>query len=478
MSLKNKAINGFGWTAFEGIFSQGVIFLVGIILARLLSPKDFGIIGIITVFIAISTSLVEGGFSDALIRKKNVDDRDFNTVFYTNLIISIWIYILIFLFSRKIAEFFEEDILEEILKYSGIIIIINALTIIQNTIIIIELNFKILSIVKIISSILSATVSVYMVYSDYGIWSMVALAILRPSITCVLLWLFNSWRPSFIFSKSSFKRLFDFGYKILLSKLINTIYTNIYYFLIGKFFSPVELGYYTRADQFQRPFSVNITQAIARISYPILATFQNDLKALKNVFRRFLRYSVLLNFTVIIMIAAMAKPIILLTIGDKWSQSIYYLQLLCIPGALYPLQILNINLLTSLGFSNLMLRLEIIKKIILIPLVVSTVFISIDAMLYGLIVFSFMEYIINSFYAKKLISYSFWEQLKDIAPFVLISGITFIIMLIISNINISLILMIILQLLFGLLTFLFINEKLKLNEYLEIKSQLKSIFKK
>ncbi|WP_298505736.1 lipopolysaccharide biosynthesis protein [uncultured Maribacter sp.] len=478
MSLRNKAISGFGWTAFEGVFGQGVIFLVGVILARLLTPEDFGIIGIITVFVAIASSLVEGGFSDALIRKSNVNSKDYNTVFYTNLIVSIGIYIIIYAFSNKIADFFHEDILEEILKYSGIIIIINAFTIIQNSIIIIQLNFKILSIVKIISSILSAIVAIYMAYNNFGVWSMVALSILRPLIVCILLWVLNSWRPSFVFSKSSFKDLFSFGYKILISKLINTIYKNIYYFLIGKYFSPADLGYYTRADQFQRPFSVNITQAISRISYPILATFQKDLLGLKSVFRRFLRYSVLLNFTIILMIAAMAKPIILLTVGDKWYPSIYYLQLLCIPGALYPLQILNINLLTSLGYSDLMLRLEVIKKIILIPLLLSTVFISIEAMLYGLILFSIIEYFINSYYAKKLISYSLLEQIKDIIPFLITPVVMFVVMFIISKFDFSLLLMLVLQIFVGLVTFLLINERLQLKEYIEIKSKVISIVKK
>ena len=472
MSLKEKAINGFGWTVFEGILSQGVLFIVGIILARLLTPEDFGIIGIISVFVAIAGSLVEGGFSDALIRKPNVNDIDFNTVFYSNILVSLFIYFLVYIFAFEIAEFFNESSLEKILKYSGLIIIINSFSLIQGTILTINLNFKTISAISIVSSIIGASVALFMAYNGYGVWSLVMLSILRPLVGCILLWIFNSWKPSAVFSTKSFKELFDFGYKILVSQLINTIYKNIYYFLIGKFFSPASLGYYTRANQFQAPFSINITHAISRISYPILSNFQNDKDRLKAVFRKFMKFSVLINFTVIMSIAAIAKPLVLITIGEKWEPSIFYLQLLCIPGMLYPLQILNINLLTALGHSNLMLKLEVIKKIILIPLTLFTAFFSIEIMLYGLVLFSILEYFINSFYAKNLINYSILDQIKDVFPAIVIASITFVVMYIISYLPLSLIPMLLIQLFLGLITFYLANEKFKLNEYLEIKTKL------
>ena len=405
MSIKEKAIAGFSWTAFEGFFSQGVIFIVGIILARLLTPEDFGIIGIVSVFIAISGSLVEGGFNEALIQKLNVSNKDFNTVFYSNLVVSLLLYVLIFFLSGKIADFFKEDSLELILKYSGLIIIINSFSIVQYAMLTIKLNFRIISIIKVIASIISVIVALYLAYNNYGIWSLVVLSILRPLIGCILLWTLNKWRPALIFSVESFKNLFDFGYKMLVSKLITAIYGNLYYILIGKFFSPTSLGYYTRADQFQAPFSANITVAVSRISYPILASLQNDKVRLKSVFRKFLRFSVFINFAIMLGIAAIAKPLVLLTVGEKWSNSILYLRILCIPGMLYPIQILNINLLTALGNSNLMLKLEVIKKIILIPLIISTAFFSIEIMLYGLVLFSLIEFFINSWYTKKLINY-------------------------------------------------------------------------
>ncbi|WP_405246914.1 lipopolysaccharide biosynthesis protein [Cellulophaga sp. Asnod2-G02] len=477
MSIKNKATSGFGWTAFEGIFSQGVIFLVGIILARILTPIDFGIIGIMTVFIAISTTLVEGGFSDALIRKTDSTSLDNNTIFIVNMTTSIVLYILLFIFSENIANYFEIPILNEILRYSGLIIIINALMIIQRTIFLKNLSFKIISSITITSSILSSIVAITLAYNDFGIWSLVVLNILKPSIICILMWFKSSWKPSLIFSKNSFKELFNFGYKILLSKLINTIYKNVYYIVIGKFFTPTALGYYTRADQFQSPFSVNITQAISRISYPILASTQNDLITFKRYFIKFIRFAVFINFTVLAILAAISKPLIILSIGEKWSTSIFYLQLLCIPGMLYPLQILNLNLLTSLGYSNLMLKLEICKKIILIPLLGVSVFFGIEIMLYCLVSFSIIEYFINSFFTKKLINYSILEQLKDIFPFLTKSIIIFLLTFSITFFQLTNISTILIQLSMSVFLFVTINELTKNSEYLEIKNKLKSIIK-
>lgn len=478
MSLKNQAIKGFGWTAFEGVFSQGVIFLVGIVLARLLTPEDFGLIGIVTVFIAITGAFVEGGFSEALIRKRNVDKIDFSTVFYTNLGISLALYVLLLMCSTFISNYFEEPELKSLLEYSGVVIIINAICIVQNAMLTIQLNFRVLSIINIVSSIIGAVIALFMAYLDYGVWSLVALSISRPLFRCILLLLHGKWKPNFIFSTERFKELFSFGYKLLISTIINTVYKNIYYFLIGKFFSPTILGYYTRADQFQAPFSVNITRAIANISFPILASLQNDKARFKTVFIKFLKFSVLINFSILLAMAAIAKPLVFITIGEKWSASIFYLQLLCIPGMLYPLQKLNLNLLTALGYSNLLLKIEILKKVILIPLVLFTVFFSIEIVLYGLVVFSIIEYFINSYFAKQLINYSVISQIKDITPFLFISIITFLPMFLISFTSLSYSTMLLVQISVGLLTFYVINEITKTSEYLEIKTKVLETIKK
>lgn len=472
MTLKQKAINGFSWTVFEGIFSQGAVFVVGIILARLLSPKDFGVVGIITAIITVTNSVVEAGFGSALIRKVEANDKDYNTVFYTNLITAVSLYLLLFFSAKQIAYFFETPILSNLIKVSASILIINGLVIIQRTIITKQLNFKKLGIFAVISSVIAGGIAVFMAYKDYGVWSLIAFSVLRPLLNSIMLWLSSKWAPKLQFSKQSFTELFNFGYKLLITNLVNTAYKNVYYFIIGKYFSPTSLGFYTRADQFQTPFSTNITFAIRRISFPILSNFQNDRKNLNLKFIQFIRFSMFLNFTIMLVIAAIAKPLILITIGEKWETSILYLQLLCIPGMLYPLQILHLNLLLIKGYSNLNLRLEIIKKIILIPIILTTVNYGIIHMIYGLILFSIIEYFINSYYTKNIIHYTIKDQFKDFIPFFLLAFLTFIGMLAITYLISNLYLMLIIQIITGVLVFICVNETIKLSEYLTIKNKI------
>ncbi len=473
--LKNQAIKGFSWTIFEGIFSQGFLFIVGIILARILTPDDFGVIGIITAIIAICNSVVEGGLGNALIRKIDANQDDYNTVFITNILIGILFYSLLFLFSREIASYFDIPILTSLLRYSGLLLLINALSIIQRTLLYKNLNFKIQSIVSIISSTVGGSIAIIMAYNNYGVWSLVALAVLKPLINGLLLWFFGDWTPNFRFSIKSFNELFDYGYKLLITNLINNVYKNFYKILIGKLFSTASLGYYTRAEQFQIPFSTNITLAINRISFPILSIVQMDSIKLKRTFVKFLRFGMLLNFTIMSGVAAMSKPIVLILVGEKWSTSILFLQLLCVQGMLYPLQILHQNLLLVKGYSNLNLRLELIKKAILIPIILSTVFYSILALLFGLILFAIIEYFVNSFYTQKILDYSKKEQLKDIFPFLIIAIGTFLSMYSITFLRINLFHMMILQMVIGVLFFILINKILKLEENKEMKIKLRHL---
>lgn len=478
MSLKEKAVKGFSWSVFEGVFSQGVILIVGIILARLLTPKEFGIIGIMSVFIAVSGAIVEGGFASALIQKIDANKKDFNTVFYTNLIAGIFFYFLLVFYSKNIALYFEEPILEKIFQYSGVVLVIGAFSIIQKTILVKKLDFKTIALISITASIVSGIISILMAFYDYGIWSLVALTILRPLISSILLWIYSSWYPTLQFSKKSFKELFNFGYKLLITTLINNIYRNIYYVLIGKIFNPVSLGYYTRADQFRTPFSSNISIGVRRISFPLLSSLQDKPEQLKSSFRKFIKFSVFLNFTIMMVIAAIAKPLVLILIGEKWTTSIIYLQLLCISGMFYPLQILNLNLLIVKGHSDLNLKLEIVKKVILIPIIYFSALHSIIMMIYGLILFSIIEFFINSYYTNKLIRYTVWQQLKDIFPFLIISTACFCSMFIINLLDVNLYLMLGLQLIVGLIVFIIINELLKQTVYLEVKNKIIDLRKK
>lgn len=467
-SLKSKAIKSFNWSLFEGISSQGITYVVGIILARILSPKDFGLVGLITVFIVVSNSIVEGGLSNALIRKIDASDRDYNTVFIANITLSSIIYLVIFFLSSYISNFFNEPLLTDIIRVSTLIVVINSWAIIQRTLLIKILNFKLQSIISFISSLIAGVISITMVYNGYGVWSLVFLTLSKQFIGCVLLWVTSRWKPKFIFSKQSYKELFDYGYKLLIANFINSVYQNIYYVIIGKVFTPASLGYFTRADGFQKPFSSNIALGIRRISFPILSSIQDNDVQLKIKFKKFIKFSILLSTLVLFGIAGISKPLVLLLVGEKWFTSIFYLQLLCIPGMLYSLQILNLNLLNVKGYSNLNLKLEFIKKIILIPMLFLVTFLGIEALLYSLIIFAFLEFFINSYYTEKLISYSITEQIKDVLPFIMIGLLYFIILYVITFLELNLVLVVSIQIIVAIIYYTLFVKYSKIEEFKEI----------
>lgn len=445
MSLKNKAISGFSWSLAEGILSQGIIFVVGILLARILSPSDFGLIGLTTVFISLSNTIINSGFSYALIRKENVSVVDYSTIFYVNIFVAFFLYLILFVTSSFIASYFEEPLLENIIKIAALIVFASAFSLVQRSKLTHELNFKLQSKITIFSSFFSGIIALLLAYLDYGVWALVFLSLIKQFVNCLLLWFLNKWKPILVFSLESFKELFSYSYKLLLADLINSIYGNIYYVIIGKVYSPLSLGYYTRANDFQRPFSLNIGVGIRRISFPILSKLQGNKIELKSKFVKFIRVNTLLSSAVMFFIAAIAKPMILVLIGQKWEQSIFYTQLLCVTGLLYGVQILNLNLLNVLGLSNLNLKLEILKKIILVPIIALSAFYSIDMLLYGLVLFSFIELFVNSFYTVKLIDYQIKDQLKDIGVFIAIGLGYFIISFPITLLNLSYLIMLTIQ---------------------------------
>ncbi len=420
-SLKHKTISGLFWSFSETGINQLVHLVIGIILARLLSPDEFGLIGMIIIFIAVSQSFIDSGFSQALIRKTDCKQKDYTTVFYFNLLAGILFYLILFFLSPSISQFFNEPILRDLVRVLGLILIINSFAIIQRTILIKNINFKLQAKITLSSSVLSGIIGITLAYNGFGIWSLVVQRILNQLFIATLLWIFNRWLPTLEFSKQSFKEMFSFGSKLLASGLINTIYQNIYYLIIGKFFSATDLGYYTRADHFSRIPSQNINGSVQRVIYPVLSQLQNEPSKLKAVYKKIIKSIMLINFSVMLGTAAIARPMVLTLIGEKWLPSVPYLQLLCIVSMMYPLHSLNLNILKIKGRSDLFLRLEIIKKGLAIPVILIGIFIGIKAMIMGMIFNSFFAYFINSYYSSKLIDYSISEQIKDILPCFVIS---------------------------------------------------------
>ncbi|MFT6842893.1 MAG: teichuronic acid exporter, partial [Psychroserpens sp.] len=336
-SLKQKTVSGLLWSFIDNFSKLGLTFVIGIILARLLDPREFGLIGMITIFIALSQSLVDSGFTQALIRKKDCTQADYSTVFYFNLFVGIILYTVLFFYAGAISRFFDEPQLLLIVQVVGLSIIVNAFTIVQRARLIKAINFKLQTKISIIASMSSGIIGIMMAYSGYGVWSLVFKTLLGFTITSLLLWIWNKWKPSFEFSRNSFKEMFSFGYKLLTSGLIDTAYRNIYLLVIGKYFSAAELGFYTRADQFSNLPSQNITSVIQRVSYPVLAEIQHDIPRLKTAYQKIIKSTMLITFVSMIILAVVAKPLVLTLIGEKWLPSVIYLQLLSFGGMLYPL---------------------------------------------------------------------------------------------------------------------------------------------
>lgn len=476
--LREKAIKGVSWSFVDNIANAGITFIVGIILARILSPAEFGLIGMITIFIAVSNSIVDSGFSSALIRKVEPKEVDYNTVFYFNLCLGIVLYLILFYSAPAISWFFKEPNLISITRVMGTILIINAFGIVQRSLLVKEVDFKNQTKISMISSIISGIVGITMALKGFGVWSLVSLQISRQLLNTIFLWVISKWRPVLEFSKDSFQELFGFGSKLLISGLMDTIYNNIYFLIIGKYYSAVQLGQYTRAEQFNSIFSSNLTSVVQRVSYPVLCNIQDEDERLKLTYRRVIKATMLVAFTCMLGLAAIAKPLILLTIGEKWLQSVTYLQIICFAGMLQPLHAINLNMLMVKGRSDLFLRLEIIKKAIAVVPICLGVFYGIELMLWGSVFISFAAYVLNSYYSARLINYSIWAQIKDIYPSFLVSIFVAAAMFLFTLFNYSVWITLPLQCTLGFIITIATFEIIKSTEYFELKGILLSIIKR
>lgn len=476
--LKQKTLKGVGWSFIDNIAGSGITFLVGLALARLLTPDEFGIIGMITIFIAISNSIVDSGFSNALIRKLDASDKDYNTVFIFNLAISTLLYSALYLSAPLISQFFNEPQLINVTRVIGLVLICNALGIVQHTLLIKSVDFKTQARVSIISSVGSGIIGIGMAFFGFGVWSLVAQQLSRQLFNSLFLWLFNKWRPSLIFSGNSFRELFGFGSKLMLSGLIDTVYKNIYYLIIGKFYSAAQLGFYTRADQFKTIFSSNLTNVVQRVSFPVLSSIQNEPERLREAYRKVIRTTMLVTFACMLGMAAIARSMILILIGEKWLPAVIYLQIMCFSGMLYPLHAINLNMLKVKGRSDLFLKLEIYKKLLAVIPITLGILYGIEYLLLGSVFNSFVSFFLNSLYSGALINYPSKQQLKDIFPVFTISLITAGIMWSFSFLLWNNWIILALQLCVGITVAWFMYERIRLTEYLELKSIVISLVKK
>ncbi len=477
-SLKSKTIKGTSWSFIDSIAGQGITFLVGLVLARLLTPEDYGLIGIILIFVSVFNSIVDSGFSNALIRKNDATDRDYNTVFVSNMVVSVVLCLALFLGAPVIADFFERPQLDVLLKVMSCIVVINALAIIQRTLFVKQVDFKTQTKISLISSITSGVVGIGMAFYGFGVWSLVGQQISRQTLNTLFLWLYSKWRPRIEFSTESFKELFGFGWKLLVSGLIDAVWKEIYQVVIGKCYSPATLGQYTRAHQFGSICSSNLTIIIQRVSYPVLSSIQDDKIRLKSGYKRIIKISMLLSFVLTLGMAGVAESMMLVLVGEQWLPAVPLLQILCFSMMMYPLHSLNLNMLQVQGRSDLFLRLEIIKKCVaVIPLMLG-IFIGIYYMLIGSVFTGFFAYYLNAYYSGPALNYSIREQIRDILPSFGVAITMALSVYAMSFIPMTPFLLLPLQIIVGAIITVTLCKVTKLEEYVELKGIAKDMLNK
>ena len=477
-SLKDKTIKGTMWSAADAFLGQGVTFLVGIVLARLLSPDEYGLIGICLIFNTVLSGVVDSGFSTALIRKKDCTDEDYNTMFFTNLGISIVLYGLLFVSSPLVAQFFGRQELTALVRATGLLLFFDALSITQVTILTKRIDFKTKTKASLISAILSGIVGIAMAYTGFGVWALVCQMLSKQLLYTLCLWVLNKWWPTLKFSASSFRYMWGFGWKLLVSGLLNNIWNQLYQVVVGKFYSPATLGQYTRGREYASIFSSNLSSIIQRVSYPVLSEMQDDKQRMVEGYRRVIKMTMFITAICMISLGAVAEPLIYCLIGPQWHEAATYLPLICISMAFYPLHAINLNMLKVLGRSDIFLYLEIIKKIIgIIPICIG-IFIDIYWMLVASILIGFVSLYLNSWYTGKALGYTFWKQLRDIAPFFGIAFTIAISVFFFKYLPISNWFILPIQIVVGVVVCIIACRKSQLEEYKEVLNMINPILNK
>lgn len=468
-SLKNKTIRGVGWSAADAFLGQGITFLVGIVLARLLSPEEYGLIGICLIFTTVLNGIVDSGFSNAIIRKKEATNEDYNTMFITNMVISIVLYGLLYLSAPFITKFFQME-LSSLVRVIGLVLIINALSLTQQTNLTKKIDFKTKTKASVVSAILSGIIGIAMAYLGYGVWALVAQQLSKQTIYTICLWILNRWWPNFHFSISSFKYMWGFGWKLLVSGLLDRLWAQMYQIVVGKFYNPATLGQYTRGREYANIFSSNITSIVQRVTYPVLAEVQDEKERMVAAYRKVIKITMFATCICMISLGAVAEPLIYCLIGEKWHQAATFLPLICISMSLYPLHAINLNMLQVQGRSDIFLYLEIIKKIIAIGPLCIGIFFDIYWMLVASIITGVISFFLNSYYTGKKLGYSSWKQLKDVAPSYGVALAIAVSVYFLKYLPFSHWVVLPLQIAVGILVFFAVCETTKLNEYIEIKN--------
>lgn len=477
MSLGNKMFKGVLWSALDKLSTQVIQFILGIVLARLLTPKEYGTVGLLLVFIAISRVFIDSGFTKALIQDQNRTKSDISTVFLFNIAISIISYFILWISAPFIADFYDLDILSILLRVLSISLILNALYTVPLTLISITLDFKTISKINFVSTLVSGLIAVYMAYHGYGVWSLVFQTLINSMITVIMVWIFNSWRPSLIFSKSSFKKLFSYGSNLLVSSIMERVVSDLSSLLIGKYLSTKNLGFYTRGTQFANFFSSSIGAILDRVLLPGLSTVQHDMTALVGYVKKILRINSLVTIPIFFGLFILSEPIIKVLLTEKWIMAVPIMQIFCIARLITLLCGINLNLLYVIGRTDLALRQQYFKIAIRVILIVLSIKFGIVYIALAELVSTTIHYFINSYYPGKLMRYGAFQQLKDISPFffsgIVMSVVVYLVMVYIEND----ILKLIIGPLIGIPTYLLMIKIMKIEEIKFLLLKLKELKK-
>ncbi len=417
----DDTITGVKWTTVERFFQQGIQFIIGIVLARLLTPADFGVIGMLTIFITISQTFIDGGFTNALIRKLKCDESDYTTAFYFNVVVGFVCYFILYVISPYVALFFKTPALCELLKILAFTVLVNSFSIVQIARLTRFLDFKTQAIATIVAVLLSGSIGIYLANAGYGPWALVGQTVSAAIIKCTILWIYTKWIPKFTFSVESFVDMFNFGSKLLTSNLINSIYAHLTTIIIGRFYSSKDLGVYSRGQQFAHLPSMTITDVLGKVTFPILSKLQDDDSRLVAVYRRYIRITSMVIFFFMCLLIAISKPLILIILTDKWINSVIYLQLFSFAYMFEHISKLNLNLLQVKGRSDLYLKLELIKKTIAISLMLLSVKFGVVYICLSIVVYSQIALFINTYYTGKLFKLGYFMQINDFSKYLLCS---------------------------------------------------------
>lgn len=413
-SLGKKTVSGIIWSLIQRFGVMFVSFLTNVILARILTPDDFGTIGMLLIFLSVANTFVDGGFAAALIQKKNPSQEDYSTIFYWNLFVSVLLVGILYFCAPYIASFYKMPLLDSVLKVQSIILIINAFSIVQQNIFVKQLQFKRLAWVNLVANIVGATVSIILAYQNFGVWSLVYKNLISALGVVLIIWFISNWRPILVFDKKSFRSLGGFGIMVLFSNLVETIYTEIQGLIIGKVYSARDLGYYTQAKRLEEIPTVGLASAVNQVSFPIYSQLQDDYVALKNMLRKNIRFLAYINIPIFCVLILIAEPLIVLLFSDRWLESIPYFRILCTIGMIYPITSLNTNIIKSLGKGKLYFYLQLTKRGIgMIFLIIASKF-GMHVFLWSLVFVTYLMYAINMFVVKKMLHYKYKEQLIDI----------------------------------------------------------------